>query len=86
MKDPIQGALVVERETDSWLEHGKRQDLAECSDGPLVHPQYKHASVEAIIVLSAEYVVIVEVGGREEDGPGDFGVHDDTIAVEPPAK
>ena len=30
-------------------------------------------------------MVIVEVGGWKEDGPGDFWVHDDTVAIKPPS-
>lgn len=60
--------------------------MTKCSDGPLVNPQYEHTGVEPIVVLGAEYVVVMEIGGWEEDGPGDFRVHDDTISVEPPSR
>ena len=60
--------------------------MTQRSNGPLVNSQYEHSGVEPVVVLGAEYVVFMEVGGWEEDGPGDFGVHDDAISVEPPSK
>ena len=81
--DVFDGGLVVEGEVGLGFQGSEGEDLGEHHHGPVVDAEDQHPCVETVFVLGAEDVDVVEAVGWEEEGPGDRGVHDYAIAVEP---
>ena len=81
--DVEEGRLVVEGEFGCGGEGREGKGEGEEGDGEGVDAEEEHAGVEAVCVGCGEDVLVGEVGGGKEEGPGDFGVHDYGVGVEP---
>ena len=57
--------------------------IREHFDGPFVYAQEEDARVEAVPILGGDEVDVGEFGRWEEDCPGDLGVPNDGVDVEP---
>ena len=81
--DPLYGTLIVEFEFDLRPQLPEGDNFGKHVDSPLVYSEYYHAGIEAVLVLGAEHMNIVEIGRGEENCPGNSGVEDDGVGVEP---
>lgn len=51
-----------------------------------MYAEEEYSGVEAVPILGGNEVDVGELGWWEEDCPGDFGVQDDSIDIEPAIK
>ena len=76
-------ALIGPLDGDLWSQGWYGLGIRKHFDGPFVYAQEEDAGVEAVPVLRSDEVDVGEGGWWEEDCPGDFGVQDDGVGVEP---